>query len=97
MNSKWLQNFVTGTAGRYLIAMAATWLANKLGFDPTEGRVAIEGVLVQGIGLVALVWGTVEAGREKVVVDGVKTPMKDLSAGLVEAIKEETTQKEASK
>lgn len=64
----WLNGFVGTTAGQYLIAMAATWLAAKMGLDPIEGKASIESIIVQIIGLVPAVWGIIQSARNKIVV-----------------------------
>lgn len=70
----WVSGFVVSTGGKYLIAMAATYIATKLGLE--QG--AIEAILVQGIGVIMLAWGAWEASRSKVAINGTKVSLKDL-------------------
>jgi hypothetical protein len=64
----WLNGFTTSTAGQYIVAMAATWLAAKMGLDPTTGQANIAAILVQIIGLIPAVWGVIQSARNKIVV-----------------------------
>lgn len=96
--SKYLSTFVTSTAFKYLVGIVAGWLALKLGLDPTEGKASIQGALSALAGLGMLVWGAHESGVEKVVakdLDGnlVRTPLKDMPAATVEAVKTVTENK----
>lgn len=96
MNSQWLSGIVASTAFKYAVAMAATWLAQKLGMDPVAGKVTIEGVLTQAIGVIAGVWGMWEASKSKIVVDGQRVKMSDLNTAdqaKVEAIVEKAKDK----
>ena len=77
-SGNWLSSLVASTAGKYLVTFLATWLASKLGLDPTTGHVTLEGVLVQLVGVAAGIWGMWEASRSKVVVNGAKVPLKAL-------------------
>lgn len=80
VNSTWLSSFVGTTAFKYLVAMAATYLANKLGLDPVEGKASIEGILSQLVGVAMLIWGAWESSRNKVVLNGKRVSVSDLPA-----------------
>lgn len=75
MNSTWLTSFVGTTAFKYLVAMLATYIASKLGLD----KGSIEGILTQLIGVAMGVWGAWEASRSKIVMNGEKVSVSDLS------------------
>jgi peptidoglycan hydrolase-like protein with peptidoglycan-binding domain len=75
MNSTWLTSFVGTTAFKYLVAMIATYIASKLGLD----KGSIEGILTQLVGVAMGVWGAWEASRSKIVIDGKKVSVSDLT------------------
>jgi hypothetical protein len=79
MNSTWFTSFVGTTAFKYLVAMLATYIAGKLGLDPVEGKATIEGVVTQLIGVAAGLWGMWESSRSKIVIDGKKVSVSELS------------------
>lgn len=70
-----LNAFVGSTVLKYLVAMAATWAASKLGLDPVEGKATIESILVQLIGFVMLAWGAKESATPKVVTKDGRVPL----------------------
>lgn len=76
--SNWFSSLVASTAGQYVIAMVATWIANKLGLDPTTGHVTVEGVIVQLLGVIPMILGIREAAKSKVVVNGTKVSLKSM-------------------
>ncbi len=82
MNSSWLTTFVASTAFKYLVAMAATYIASKLGLD----KGSIEGILTQLVGVAMGVWGAWEASRNKIVMDGKKVAVSDLSTADKKAV-----------
>lgn len=76
--NEWLSGIVTSTIGKYIIGIIAGWLAKKWGFDPTEGAATVQGVLAALISLASLAWGAYESSKSKVVVAGVRVPLKDM-------------------
>ena len=85
--NKWLNELVGSTAVRYLITMAASWLAAKLGAD--QGQVA--GVLTQVVAVGVAITGVVESSKDKIVVDGqrvvIPADVKPKAKTLVDMIK----------
>lgn len=77
-SNNWFSTLVASTAGQYLIAIAATWIAQKLGLDPTTGHVTVAAVIVQVLGIVPAILGVIEAAKSKVVVNGVKVSLKSM-------------------
>lgn len=75
INSNWLSGIVASTGFKYLVAMAATWLATRLGLDAGT----LEGIITQAIGVLMGAWGMWEASKSKVVADGVRVPLAELS------------------
>lgn len=74
MNSQWLSGLVATTGFKYIVAMIATFVASKLGLEAGS----VEGIITQLIGVAAMVWGMWESARSKVVVDGVRVPLKNM-------------------
>lgn len=74
-SNNWLSSLVASTAGKYIIAMIATFIASKLGLE--QG--SVEGILVQLIGVAAGLWGAWEASRSKVVVNGTKVTLDKMT------------------
>lgn len=74
--TNWFNSFVTTTAFKYLVAMAATYIATKLGLE----KGSVEGILTQLIAVAMGIWGAWESSRSKIVVDGKKVSVSDLSA-----------------
>lgn len=77
--SNWLSSFVGTTAFKYIIAIGAGWLANKLGLDPTEGKASLEGIFSALVSAAMLAWGAWESSRSKLVVDGKKVSVSNMS------------------
>ena len=71
----WLTGFVGTTAFKYLVAMVATFIATKLGLD----KGSIEGLLTQLIGVAMGAWGMWESSRQKIVINGEKVAVSDLT------------------
>lgn len=71
----WLNSLVASTAFKYLIAMAATWLATKLGVESAK----LEGILSQLVGIAMGAWGMWESSRNKAVIKGVKVDLDKAS------------------
>lgn len=71
----WLTSFVGTTAFKYLVAMVATFVATKLGLE----KGSVEGLLTQLIGVAMGAWGMWEASRQKIVINGDKVAVKDLT------------------
>lgn len=88
MTSAWFTSFVGTTAFKYLVAMLATYIAGKLGFDPVEGKASIEGIITQLIGVVMGLWGAWESSRNKIVMDGKKVSVSDLTPAEKVAVKD---------
>ncbi len=74
--SNWFSGIVGTTMFKYLVAMVATFIASKLGLE----HGAVEGILTQGIAVVVAAWGMWESSKSKLVVDGQRVLVKDLSA-----------------
>lgn len=74
--SNWLTTFVTTTAFKYLVAMIATFIASKLGVD----HASVEGIISQLVAVAMGVWGMWESSRQKIVMNGAKVQVSDLSA-----------------
>ncbi len=72
----WISGLVFSTGGKYLVAMAATFIASKLGLE--QG--SVEGILTQLVAVVMAAWGMWESSKSKVVVNGQRVLVKDLSA-----------------
>jgi len=64
--SNWFSGLVASTMFKYLLAMAATYIATKLGLD----KGSVEGLLTQAVGLALGAWGMWESSKNKIVVDG---------------------------
>lgn len=75
----WLSGFVLSTAGQYLIAIVATFIASKLGLDPTTGKADVAAVIVQIVGLIPAAWGIWQSAKSKLVVNGVKVSVAKMS------------------
>lgn len=73
--SNWLTTFVTTTAFKYLVAMAATFIAAKLGIE--QG--SVEGILTQLVAVAMGVWGMWESSRQKIVINGEKVSVSKLT------------------
>lgn len=82
--SNWFSSFVTTTAFKYLVAMAATFIATKLGLE----KGSVEGLLTQLIAVAMGAWGMWEASRDKIVLDGKKVSVSHLDAADAKAVKE---------
>lgn len=82
--SNWFSSFVTTTAFKYLVAMAATFIATKLGLE----KGSVEGLLTQLIGVAMGGWGMWEASRNKIVMDGKKVSLSHLDASDAKAVKD---------
>lgn len=71
----WLSGFVATTGFKYLVTIVATFIASKLGVD----HGTIEGILTQLIAVVMGAWGVWESSRSKIVMNGAKVQVSDLS------------------
>lgn len=78
-SDNWLTTFVASTAGKYLIATVAGWLAGKLGLDPTTGAASIAGFASAAVALGMLLWGAYESSRSKIVVNGNKVVLSQMT------------------
>ncbi len=90
--TNWLTTFVGTTAFKYLVAMVATFIATKLGLD----KGSIEGLLTQLVGIAMGVWGMWEASRQKIVINGDKVAVSELTQtdkATVQAIVNKTASK----
>lgn len=72
--------FVASTAFKYIVAMVATYVANKLGLDPVEGKANIESILTQLIGVAMAIWGMWESSKDKLVLNGEKVTLPPVVA-----------------
>ena len=75
-----LNTFVGSTVFKYLVAMAATYIAAKLGLDPVEGKATIESVVAQLVGFAMLAWGAQESATPKVVTPEGRVTLSNMSA-----------------
>jgi hypothetical protein len=73
-SNNWLSGIVTSTAGQYILAMIATFIASKLGVDKGD----VTAILVQVIGIVPMIYGMWQASRSKVVVNGTVVPLSHM-------------------
>lgn len=78
-SNNWATTFVASTAFKYLVASVAGWLAGKLGLDPTDGAASIGGLISAAVSLGMLVWGAWESSRSKLVVNGTKVPVSQMT------------------
>lgn len=74
--SNWFSGIVGSTMFKYVVAMVATFIASKLGLE----HGAVEAVLTQAIAVVVTAWGMWESSKSKIVVNGQRVLMKDLTA-----------------
>ena len=84
--SNWFSSLVASTAGQYVIAIVATWIAQKLGLDPTTGQAPITAVIVQILGVIPMMLGIREAAKSKVVVNGTKVSLKSMPVADQQAV-----------
>lgn len=75
INSNWLSGIVASTGFKYVVAIAATWIAARVGVDAGT----LEGLISQAVGVLMGAWGMWEASKSKVVVDGVRVPLPQMS------------------
>lgn len=79
-----MNSFVTTTLFKYIVAMAATFIASQFGLE--EGEVTA--ILTQLIGVAMAIWGAWESSRNKVVVDGKRITIEKLSPKAQHDVKE---------
>lgn len=75
INSNWVSGIVASTGFKYFVAIAATWIAARVGVDAGT----LEGLISQAVGVLMGAWGMWEASKSKVVVDGVRVPLPQMS------------------
>ena len=66
LSSNWLSGIVASTGFKYVVAIAATWIAARLGVDAGT----LEGIITQAVALLMGAWGMWEAAKSKAVVNG---------------------------
>jgi len=84
VKSSWLSGIVGTTAFKYVVAMVATYIATKIGID----QASLEALIVQLVGVAAGVWGMWEASKSKIVIEGQKISVNDLTTAQQVEVKE---------
>lgn len=84
----WFSGIVGSTIFKYVVAIAATFIAAKLGLDPISGKATIEGVIAEIFSIGMAAWGAHSAAQSKVVVNGTVVKVNDMAPADKKAVVE---------